>query len=153
MSQYVYFALGSDETTAAEISAHLGVEPDEVKVQGSDSTDPLRPANHGWKISCETPGLRLDEQISEVLDRIAPAADRVRALVEGGGVNAHLQIVRYFNDEDGEEESLGEPIMDDDGHEWEKMAGQHQLLGWSMEREQLALLVAMGADIDADEYG
>ncbi|MFC7502821.1 DUF4279 domain-containing protein [Nocardioides sp. CPCC 206347] len=153
MSQYVYFALGSNETTGAEISAHLGMEPDAVRVQGSDSSDPLRPASHSWKISCETLGLRLDEQISEVLDRIAPVADRVRALVERGDVSACLQVVRYFNDEDGEEESLGEPVTDDDGHEWEKMAGQHQLLGWSMEREQLELLVAMGADIDADEYG
>ncbi len=68
-------------------------------------------------------------------------------------MTAHLQIVRYFNDEDGEEEFFDDPITTDDGHVLEKLPGQHQLLGWQLEREQLGLLVSMGAYIDADEYG
>lgn len=153
MSQYVYFALTSKETTAAEIATHLGLEADQVMVRGSESADPPRPGRHWWQITCETPGLRLDEQIPEVLDRIAPVADRVRALVDTGNVTAHLQIVRYFNDEDGEEETFDDPITTADGHVMEKIPGQHQLLGWGMEREQLELIVSMGAYIDADEYG
>lgn len=153
MSQYVYFALWSKETSAAEVSAHLGVDCDDATVKASDSADPPRPGYHSWKISCETAGSPLDVQISEVLDRITPVADRVQELVETRGVNARLQIVRYFDDEDGEEESLGEPITDDDGHVWEKMPGQHQLLGWQLEPAQLKLLASLGADIDADEYG
>lgn len=152
MSQYVQLSLRSEDTTAAEISSQLGLEPDEVMVRGSRSADPPRPASHAWKISCRTRGLRVDDQITQVLDRIKPVAARVRALVDGGNIVAELQIVRYFNDEDGEAEDLADPI-EEDGHVFEKIPGQHQMLGWALDREQLELLVAMGADIDADEYG
>lgn len=118
MSQYVYFSLRSDDTTAAEISSHLGLELDEVMVRGSRIADPPRPACHAWNISCRTRGLRVDDQITEVLDRIKPVAARVRALVDGGEIVAELQIVRYFNDEDGEEEEFPDPI-EEDGHVFE----------------------------------
>lgn len=151
MSQYAYFSLTSDEVTAAEISAELGLEADEVRVRGSRTVDPARPACHAWLIYSRRPGLPLDDHITEVLDRIRPVAAVVRALVNGGRVEADLQIVRYFNDQDGQDD-LPDP-WEEDGHTYEKLPGQHHMLGWFIQREQLELLVRMGAAIDADEYG
>ncbi|MCL8253000.1 DUF4279 domain-containing protein [Aeromicrobium fastidiosum] len=152
MSQYAYFSLRSVETTAAEMASHLGLPPDEVMVLGSIMAEPPRPACHAWKIACRTGGMRVDDQVVEVLDRMRPVAARVRDLVDGGEIVAELIIVRYFDDEDGEEEDVPEPVHED-GHVLEKLPGQHHLLGWALEREYLELVVAMGADIDADEYG
>ncbi len=59
-----------------------------------------------------------------------------------------LQLVRYFDDEDGEEEELSPsdaPLR--------KLAGQHQLLGRHLEADSLRFLARVRAAIDADEYG
>ncbi|MBP2389072.1 DUF4279 domain-containing protein [Aeromicrobium fastidiosum] len=151
MSQYVYFVLDSDSMSAAEMAAYLAVDPDEVLVRGSRQLDPVRPASHAWKIVCRTPGLDLDALASAVLGRVAPAAERIRQLVDTNEVFATLQVVRYFNDDDGQPEET--VTIDEEGHSWEKMPGQHQMLGWSLDAETLELLVAMGATIDVDEYG
>ena len=63
-----------------------------------------------------------------------------------GGCN--LQLVRYFDDHEGEEEELSPPHAP-----LEKLAGQHQLLRWHVERDSLQFLARVGAEIDADEYG
>ena len=34
-----------------------------------------------------------------------------------------------------------------------KLGGQHQLLGWRLERPVLDFLHLMGAELDVDEYG
>ncbi len=151
MNQYVYFSLHSETVSAEEITAHLGLGPDEVMSRGSRRADPVRPVAHAWKVVCRTPGLDLEGLIIPLLDRVAPVASRVRELVDTGTVFATLQIVRYFNDENGHaEESV---TFDEDGHSWEKMPGQHQMLGWALEPETLELLVSMKATIDVDEYG
>ncbi|MEU1543098.1 DUF4279 domain-containing protein [Actinacidiphila glaucinigra] len=60
LSQYVYFALISSRTTAQEITAWLGIEPDETTVRGSRRADsPTLPVTHRWKVVCREPGLRL----------------------------------------------------------------------------------------------
>jgi hypothetical protein len=33
------------------------------------------------------------------------------------------------------------------------MTGQHQLLGWHLDRETLQFILGIGAAIDVDEYG
>lgn len=151
MSQYAYFVLNSDSMSAAEMASYLAVDPDEVLVRGSRQLDPVRPASHAWEIVCRTPGLDLDTLVSAVLDRVAPAAERIRELVDTNEVFATLQIVRYFNDENGHPEEI--VTIDEEGHSWEKMPGQHQMLGWALEAHTLELLVSMGATIDVDEYG
>jgi hypothetical protein len=35
----------------------------------------------------------------------------------------------------------------------QKLPGQHQLLGWHLDRDAVRLLARVGAEIDADEYG
>jgi hypothetical protein len=67
-------------------------------------------------------------------------------LGQGGG--CYLQLVRFFDDEDGEEEELSPPDAP-----LQKLSGQHQLLGWHLDRDSLGFLAHVGAEIDADEYG
>ncbi|MEV7931299.1 DUF4279 domain-containing protein, partial [Kitasatospora sp. NPDC088779] len=113
LRQYVYFALFSQHTSAAEMTALLGIEPDEVSVRGSRFTEPVvRPVSHSWKIVCREPGLCVDEQINRVLDRLRPHTARIAELAshlaaeeqEHGG--AVLEVVRYFNDTDQEQQPL-----------------------------------------------
>jgi len=73
-------------------------------------------------------------------------------LVNGEEVSVRLVIVRYFNDEDGEEESF-EAAVTKDGRLLEKLPGQHQLLGWYLTAQQLEFLVSINCSISADEYG
>ncbi|WP_446218205.1 DUF4279 domain-containing protein [Micromonospora sp. IBHARD004] len=63
-------ALTSTLVPAAEITARLGIEPDEIVVRGSRQADPARPARHRWKVACRKPGLTVDDQITRVVDRL-----------------------------------------------------------------------------------
>lgn len=154
ISQYVYFALRSERTAAPHITGRLGIEPDEIQVRGSRCVVPVRPRYHAWKIVCRDRGLRIDEQIDRIVARLAPHADQIAALVaeiEGPAERstASLQLVRYLDDDGGEEE---ENLSPQDGG-LVKIPGQHQLLGWHLDRRTLAFLSRIGADLDADEYG
>ncbi|MBO2464697.1 DUF4279 domain-containing protein [Actinomadura violacea] len=148
--QYVYFALFSRHVTAHEMTAVLRIAPDEVSVRGSRFTTPTEvPVSHAWEIVCREPGLCVDEQITRVLDRLRPHADRVAGLAarlaaddeEHGG--AVLQVVRYFEDADpgSEEQALGSPAPQ-----------EPNLFGWHLDGPTLAFLVELGAELDVDEY-
>jgi hypothetical protein len=54
--QYVYFALSSNQVSAAEITARLLVDPDEVVIRGSRHVEPARPASHSWKVVAVSQG-------------------------------------------------------------------------------------------------
>lgn len=149
MSQYVYFALSSKTTTAQEITAFLGMKPDEVTVRGSRLTEPVvRPVLHRWKIVCRDSGLRVDEQVARVLDRLRPHTQRIAELAGGLATQdpshtaAVLQIVRYFHvaDEDGESDPPTPPDP------------QPYLFGWHLDRTVLDFLAVTGAELDVDEY-
>lgn len=141
LHQYAYFALFSRHTSADEMTSELGVPPDEVSVRGSRFTGPRTiPVDHSWKIVCREPGLRIDEQIIRVLDRLRPHTDRIaelagRLAADNGG--AVLQVVRYFNDTD-----QGQPSAPD----------APNLFGWHLDRDVLDFLAAVGAELDVDEY-
>ena len=114
--------------------------------------DPYAATMHqDWSIERAGQRLVVDTLVSAVLGRVAPTAERIRQLVDTNEVFATLQIVRYFNDENGQPEKT--VTIDEEGHSWEKMPGQHQMLGWALEAHTLELLVSMGATIDVDEYG
>ncbi|WP_328650259.1 DUF4279 domain-containing protein [Micromonospora sp. NBC_00330] len=136
--QYVYFSLRSDHLPAREMATRLGTEPDEISVKGSKRENPPVPAVHSWRVVCRDSGLTVDEQIDRLIDRLEPIADRIAALVrvidesEEEGFTSTLQVVRYFNDEDGD---------------------QHQRLGWHLDRRALKFLHHTGVDLDVDEYG
>ncbi|MFJ6629989.1 DUF4279 domain-containing protein [Streptomyces sp. NPDC091376] len=100
LNQYVYFALSSERTTAKEMAAVLGIEPDETTVRASRLAEPSMPVCHRRKIVCRAPGLRVDEQVAQILDRLRPQVGRIAELArqlaqEGEGDSAVLQVVRY----------------------------------------------------------
>lgn len=147
LRQYVYFALSSEHITAREMTAVLGIEPDETSVRGSRRTAPVAlPACHRWKISCREPGLRVDEQIANILGRLQPHTERIAALVarlatEVGPGAAVLQVVRYFNDSPGEAGEADQAIDQ-----------PPKPLSWHLDHDVLSFLSATGATIDVDEY-
>ncbi|WP_329318134.1 DUF4279 domain-containing protein [Streptomyces sp. NBC_01262] len=141
LRQYAYFALFSERTSAEEMTSQLGISPDEVSVRGSRFTEPaVIPVSHVWKIVCREEDLRVDEQIARVLDRLRPHTGRVaelagRLAADGGG--AVLQVVRCFNDA---------------GQNRRDASGTANLFGWHLDRNVLAFLTAVGAELDIDEY-
>ncbi|MFF4424667.1 DUF4279 domain-containing protein [Streptomyces sp. NPDC001549] len=147
LDQYVYFALSSERTSAQEMTARLGMEPDETTVRASRIIRPAIPVCHSWKIVCREPGLRVDEQVAHVLDRLRPHTDRIAELARQlsqepePGHAAVLEIVRYFRDADepgkaGQADPTGKP----------------GLFGWHLDRDALDFLAATGAVLDVDEY-
>jgi hypothetical protein len=148
IKQYVYFGIGSEMLPPDEIGRQVGLPPDRALLRGSRTKSPPRPAIHTWQIRCDEPGLPIDEMIGQVMARLAPSRAAIRELVKTSDhTTAWLQIVRNFNTDDGEDE-----VIDvDDG--LEKLAGQHQLLGWHLNRDVLDFLSEVGAELDADEYG
>ncbi|GAA3471937.1 hypothetical protein GCM10018965_064900 [Nonomuraea roseola] len=104
---------------------------------------------------CREPGLTVDEMIAHLIDRVEPFSQAIGQLAEelnqgqgDDGSCAVLQVVRYLDDEDGEEEDLCSPQRG-----FEKIAGQHQLLGWHLDRRVLYFLISTRAELDVDEYG
>jgi hypothetical protein len=155
--QHASFHIFSERLSPAEITAQLGIEPDHFKIMGTRSSDPPRPRSHQWTITCDHPGLRVDEQIASVIDRISSHRNEISALARRlraddppGG--AELSVVRYLNSDVGEEES-DEVVELQGGQTLEKLPGQHQLLGWHLGAEVISFLHAVGAGVDVDEYG
>ncbi|MFF4856642.1 DUF4279 domain-containing protein [Streptomyces rubiginosohelvolus] len=154
LRQYVYFALSSRRVTAQEITDLLGIEPDETRVINPRRlpADPAKPFCQVWKVVCREPGLHVDEQIARVLSRLRHRTDRIAELMkqfnsaedeEEPGLEARLEVVRYFNDDDDEQQGeAGQP------QEREK----HNLFGWALDREAIDFLAATGAYLDVDEY-
>ncbi|MBV1852040.1 DUF4279 domain-containing protein [Catellatospora tritici] len=150
LRQYVYFALKSEEVSAAEIAMRLGVEPDEVVVRGSRQTDPfVRPVCHIWMIVCREPNMTVDEQIDQVVGRLLPSADRIGELAAEPGraderpISSVLQVVRYFGDKDEDSTS---PVE-------QESPEQHNLFGWHLDARVLDFLRRTHAELDVDEYG
>lgn len=154
VGQFAYFALMSPSVSAEEMAARLRLEPDEVSIRGSRTPAPPRPVAHAWKIVCGERGLTVDEQVGQIMRRLRPHRDSIAALSrelaarDPGQAGAVLEVVRDFDDPDGEEEELSPPDA-----ELQKLPGQHQLLGWSLDHEVLEFLVVTGAHLDVDEYG
>ncbi|RKN22131.1 DUF4279 domain-containing protein [Micromonospora musae] len=153
ISQYAYFALKSASVPASEIAARLGIESDGAVIRGSRRpANPVIPAAHCWQVVCRTPGMTVDEQISHIVDRLFVHAPQIGVLAaeldrtDGSG-SAVLQVVRVFEPPAGEPEDLSGQV---DG--LEKLPGQHQLLGWHVDRRTLEFLRLTGAELDIDEY-
>lgn len=145
--QYVYFALSSHSTS--EMTAVLGIEPDKTAIRGSRRTEPSPvPVAHRWIVECQDAGLRVDEQIARILERLAPHTDAIAALARRldaepeADPSAGLQVVRYFNE--------AEPHA---GHQPEASTDEPtNTLGCHLGRDVLDFLQATGAVIDIDEY-
>jgi len=156
ISQQVYFALFSTEMLAAEMTAHLGIEPDDFTVRGSRNASMPMPRYHIWKLGCRCPGLSIEQQIEKTIERLLPCQSKIAVLaeqlsLEGSGSGASLNVVRYFDDENGEEEADVTARLAD-GQEFVKLSGQHQLLGWILSVEVMQFLIVVGANLNVDEY-
>jgi hypothetical protein len=154
LHQYVYFALSSRHTSAAEMTAFLGIEPDETTIQGSRSIKPRTiPVAHAWKIICREPGLRVDEQVARIIGRLAPHTERIAALVqrlnaEGDGHSAVLEIVRYFNEDEDDLAGRATAVP-----AWRTSTADYpNMFGWHLDRGILDFLSATDAALDVDEY-
>jgi hypothetical protein len=152
ISQRVYFEISSETVPAEAVTANLGMEPDELQVRGAKRAEPPVPLWHSWSVHCRNHGLKIDAQIEGVLARIESVRSRLVVLASSQDVHVRLVIVRYFDDEDGEEQSF-EAAITKDGKLLEKLPGQHQLLGWYLSDEQLGFLAEIRCAIWADEYG
>lgn len=155
--QYVYFAADSFVLSPSDLTGRLGIEPDKFLIRGSKAPIPPLPRTHMWEVRCDTPGLGVSEQITRVMARLVPYRDRIEALGQDLARQAPpgrlwLQVVRFFDDEAGEEENERE-FVDADGQGWKRLPGQHQLLSWHLESDVLAFLHSVGAELDVDEYG
>ncbi|MEV5748707.1 DUF4279 domain-containing protein [Actinoallomurus sp. NPDC052308] len=153
VSQYTYFALASMRIPGTEITARLGIEPDEVTVRGSRLARPPRPVAHEWRVVCRKPGLTVDEQMTRIIDRLFDHAERIGALaaeldrVDGESGASRLQVVRIFEHPAGEAEGSAGPV-DGLGNRF----GQHRLLGWHLDSRILEFLRLTRAQLDVDEY-
>jgi hypothetical protein len=145
--QYSYLAVTSKTLRPQDIEGRLLMKADahEQWGKGRLKADPTYRLTNVWKLLC-VEIMRVDEQIEALITRISPAKERLLKLTSQGDVEVSLQIVRYFNDPHGESEAIVE-----DG-EYIKLSGQHQLLGWSISAEALALLASLHANVDVDEY-
>jgi hypothetical protein len=154
VNQYVYFALTSSQVSAAEITARLQIEPDEVLIRGSRQADPVLPVAHRWKIVCRKPRLTVDEQIADIVDRLFDHAHRIGELaaelgrIEGMQGFSEMQVVREFQGPDGAAEELATAVEG-----MVKLSGQHQLLGWHLNTRILDFLRMTLAELSVDEYG
>ena len=138
--------MGSGELSPDEITALLLVEPDRVGWRGSRSKEPCIPAANLWSVQSRMKGC-VDEMIRDLVDRFEPlrfALDQILAANDSWIV---ISIGRHFDPDDGEAEDLD--VNDD----FEKVPGQHQLLGFHLDVDLLARLTKMGCPVDFDEYG
>ena len=140
--QYVYFSISSEELTAQEITARIGLEADRTRARGSRHTDPDIPRWHFWLLEAQDTSLSLDDQVRHLVARLLPHQDAIRDLVEevvaaeGKDSGASLNVVRDFDHPDG--------VLDD---------GEFTLLGWHFDEDALRFLAHVHAVVDADEYG
>lgn len=153
--QYAFFAVRSETVPAADITARLGIEPDEIQVRGSRTAEPPTPVCHLWMVACRQAGLRVDEQVEAIARRLSPRLDALAALatelVAADTGDCVLEVVRYFDTPDGEVEDEGVTCVA--GQPVDRLPGQHQLLGWNLGPDVIDLLNRTGARLDVDEYG
>jgi Domain of unknown function (DUF4279) len=118
---------------ASEMSAVLGLEPDEITVRAVDLVDPPVPASHEWMVTCRDTEKTVDEQVEDLVQRLAPYTAQIARLAahlerdECGG--ARLHIVRQVN--------TPTAFMSDSS--------------WRLKRQVLQFLHVTNADLNVDE--
>lgn len=87
------------------------IEPDKVMIRGSRRAEPPSPVKHGWEVICDDRGMTVDEQVRKVIDRVRPRQAAIAELTREPDARCWtvLEIVRYFDDQTGEEEELSPP--------------------------------------------
>lgn len=138
--QYVYLAVCSRSIPATEMVRRIGLAADQTTVRGSKvgGERPV-PRDHAWRVLNDDPGVQVGEQLECLVKRLLPYREAIAGLaaelrsVEGDTAGAALNVVRYFDDPEGEPED--------------------KLLGWHLSAGVLQFAAEVGAEIDIDEYG
>ena len=147
VKQRAYFAVDSLHLAPSVMAEHLGLEPDDSWVRGSMHPERDIPVQNRWAVTNDGPGLTVDEQVADVLARVIPVASRLAELLQThADVTTKLKVVRHFGV--GEEEERSDPAA-----RFQKVPGQHQLLGFYLGLDVLSFLVAARAEFEVDEYG
>ena len=151
--QYVYLGITSDAVDPGIISERMGLMPDEVKLQGSRHQGPPPiPRTHLWRLNsgAASDELPLDDHFKSLRVRLGDSAVRLRDLISTQDVSAVVQVVRYF--EPGpEDRHISEPGRYGEGYE--RLRGQHPLVGFDIEPDLVAYAAEAGIGFDFDEYG
>ncbi|BCJ60721.1 DUF4279 domain-containing protein [Micromonospora endophytica] len=146
--QYAYFALRSERLSAQEMTARVGLEPDRVTLRGSRIPEIPIPRAHGWEVTCPLSASPIDEQVSWLIERLAPYQDRIGALVVDldrleDGSTACLHLVRHFEVEEPAATSASATTKPQNGGPG---------LGWHLDQPVLTFLAQTGTVLDVDEY-
>jgi hypothetical protein len=153
----VYLSLFSTDTTAAQMTAVIGIEPDSISVRAARIPEMDLPRRHRWNVECREPGLTVDQQIARVVTRVNPRLQKISELINeleredppGGAV---FEVVRYLNESDNKKEVLREKVSSDTLSKSEDSSGYDELLGWHLSQDVLKFLQILRADLDVDEY-
>lgn len=148
ITQYTCFVISCAGISAKLIDERLEIVGAELEEAGSRGSEPKRPSMSSWSLYCRTRGADIGDQVDELLSLLEPSRDAIKRLVLEDEAETVLQLVRYFNDGDGEQE-----ILDVTEEGLEKLPGQHQLLGWGFSHGVIEFLHDVHAVVDADEYG
>jgi uncharacterized protein DUF4279 len=153
LRQRAHLRVASHVLDPGQVSQIIGVDPHETKLRGSRSPGPPpTPRVHLWLLKSGLPeDLRLYEHLDVLFAIIGAHVDGFRKVAMTPETAAWLTVVRYFEPKDDElnEAALGLP----EGSPYERLSGQHPLLGWALDRERIALLFQSGIGLDIDEYG
>jgi hypothetical protein len=151
--QRVYLRIASDALDPGQVSKMSGLDPDEARLRGSHSPGPPpKPRSHLWfRYSGLTEDLPLDDHLDVIFGIIRDHSDGLRRVASAPETAAWLQVVRYLEEgpEDFDEATHGLPA----DSPFERLSGQHPLLGWGLAAERVELLAKAGIGLDVDEYG
>lgn len=150
IAQYAYFELYSSRITPEAITSMIGLIPTETAVMGSMRSGPMVvPVENIWKLCSGKPDdSRLDDHFEALLALLSPHLDRIGALTEGGEVGACLTVVRRFEPEPEDQAVLERYVQPG----FDRLRGQHPLVGFVLTPQLLRFLSATGASVDFDEY-
>lgn len=146
--QYAHFDVGSDIYSPDKITAELLVEPTRVIWRGTRSTEPLIPRTNLWQYRATGSGT-VDELVRELLDVFEPLADKLARLTANDDSWIVIGFMRSFDDPDGIDEDEGPSDLPD---HLVRLSGQHQLVGFHLDVDLMARLVALRCALDFDEY-
>jgi hypothetical protein len=148
MSQYVYFSVSSEDLSFEDIEQRLGLKADVHGVHGEEGNklDSSIPVTNYWRIDSHIENQPVDEQIDAIIHKLLPIRSTLEELSKLEHVSITLQVVRNFADARGSAEKLVRK------NGLDKLAGQHQLLGWHLDKVIIEFLHSIKAVLDIDEY-
>ncbi|MFB7720005.1 DUF4279 domain-containing protein [Nocardia sp. NPDC056100] len=135
--QYCCFALESTTVPASDLTAWLGVPPDETHELGSWTAAANVPPCHAWLL-IERGADPVDRQIHALIRRMNPIRSQLISLCSDHAVLPVLRIVRYFQGDPAGIAPRGfdEPLPK----------------AWHLSTPVLEFLVSTGTELEVEEY-